>query len=234
MTAEEMKNELARLFAEFKSENDKQLAEVKAGNRSDPLAEAKLAKINEAMSDLEKKLTKRADEIETKANRLALGAAGEAPEKKAAERKTALLDGYARRGEERMSAEHKALLVSSDTGGGYLAPPEFVLDIIKDEVLFSPFRQIVKIRKTGSGMVSQPKRTGTAAATRVGEQQTRSESTNPTWGLLNLTAPEMYAEARVSTAELEDSAFDLEAMLREEFSEQFGVKEGAEIVSGTS
>jgi len=232
MTAEEMKIELARLFAEFKAENDKQLAEFKAKGHADPLGEEKLTKLNGAMDALEKKLQARADELETKLNRFALGAPGEAPDKKRLEAKAAFFGGYTRQGLDRMTAEQKALLVSSDTGGGYLAPPEYVAEIIKDEVLYSPFRSIVKVRQTSLGLVSQPKRTGTAAATRVGEQQTRSETTNPTWGLLNLTAPEMYAEARVSTADLEDSAFDLEAMLREEFAEQFGVKEGAEIVSG--
>lgn len=235
MTAEEMKTELARLFAEFRAENDKQLAEVKAGNRSDPLAEVKLGKLNEAMTDLEKKMKARSDELETKMNRFALGSGGEeGTEKRDTKEKKAAFFAAMRRGADRLSVdEQKALLISNDTTGGYLAFPEFVAEIIKAEVLFSPMRGLVKVRQTSATEVNVPKRTGTAAATRPGESSTRVESQNPAWGNVKLNAPEMYAEARVSLADLEDSAFDLEALLREEFSEQFGVKEGQEIISGT-
>jgi HK97 family phage major capsid protein len=91
----------------------------------------------------------------------------------------------------------------------------------------------VTVRQTSASEVQQPKRTATAAATRVGETTTRAETTNPAWGLLKIGAPEMYAEARVSFADLEDAAFNLEQLLTDEFSEQFGVKEGSEIISGT-
>ena len=44
--------------------------------------------------------------------------------------------------------------------------------------------------------------------------------------------PEMYSLAKASTHVLEDSAFDLEADLREQMSLAFAVKEGAEWITG--
>ncbi|MGE3741409.1 MAG: phage major capsid protein, partial [Geminicoccaceae bacterium] len=92
---------------------------------------------------------------------------------------------------------------------------------------------LVRVRSTGSKSIMLPKRTGQFAARRVGEQETRSETTGLTWGMIEIVAPEMCALIDISRQNLEDSAFDLEAELRLEADEQFAVKEGAEVVSGT-
>jgi HK97 family phage major capsid protein len=123
-------------------------------------------------------------------------------------------DGFLRKGDEKLSAdERKSLLVSNDTTGGYLAPPQMAADIIKAEVLYTPVRELVTVQPTAAAEFQQPKRTGTAAATRQGETGTRSETQNPAWGMMKIPAPELYAEARVTWANLEDSAFNLESML---------------------
>ncbi len=67
----------------------------------------------------------------------------------------------------------------------------------------------------------------------MGEQETRTETTGLTWGMIEIVAPEMCALIDISRQNLEDSAFDLEAELRLEADEQFAVKEGAEVVAGT-
>ncbi len=61
----------------------------------------------------------------------------------------------------------------------------------------------------------------------------KSETTGLAYGLEELQAPEMYALIDITNQMLEDSAFDMEAEIREEASEQFAVKEGAEFISGT-
>jgi HK97 family phage major capsid protein len=129
--------------------------------------------------------------------------------------------------------EYKALVVSDDTTGGYLAPTEFVAQIIKEIVEMSPARQIVSVRSTANKALEVPKRTGTFSAVRVVEHGTRSETTGMSWGMEEITTPETYALVDISEQNLEDSAFDLEAELRMEASEQFAVQEGAEFVSGT-
>lgn len=217
-------------FEELKSENNK-------GRNADKEV---LAKIQTAIDDAEKRYEKarqeqkaQADEIERKLNKLSLGgSAGDDEKAKALATKSALFGWLRGRDPHPTPDQQKALVISNDTGGGYLATTEMSMDIIKAEVLFSPVRQLVTVQAIGTGELQQPKRTGTASATRVGETETRSETTTPTWGMMKIPAPELYAEARVTWANLEDSAFDLEAIIRDEFAEQFGVKEGTEFVSG--
>lgn len=132
-----------------------------------------------------------------------------------------------------VAAEYKAMTVSNDTTGGYLAPVEFVAEIIKAVVLISPVRSLVRVYPTANKSRQVPKRTGTFSAQRTTEQGTRSETTGLTYGLEEITAPEMYALVDISNENLEDSAFDMEAELRGEASEQFAVREGYEFVSGT-
>lgn len=221
--------QLNKLFAEFRTANDARLAAVEAKGAPPGDLVEKVERLNAAIAAAEKRIS----DAELKLNRAALGAGGaDATDTEKPERK-AFFGGYLRQGVERLSLdERKALTVSNDTTGGYLAPADFVAEIIKAEVLFSPMRELVRVRPTSRGSVQVPKRTGTAAATWVGESETRTESQNPAWGSVEIPTHEMYAETRVSFADLEDSAFDLEALLRDEFAEQFGVAEGAAIVSG--
>lgn len=130
-------------------------------------------------------------------------------------------------------AEYKALAITPDAAGGYLAPSEFVAEIIKAVTLMSPARSLVRVRQTANKSVMIPKRTGQFAARRVTEQGTRSETGGLAYGLEELPAPEMYALIDISNQMNEDSAFDMEAEIREEASEQFSVKEGQEFCTGT-
>jgi HK97 family phage major capsid protein len=132
-----------------------------------------------------------------------------------------------------ISAEAKALNVSTDTAGGYLAPTEYVREIIKGVTELSPARALARIRNTAAKAIQIPKRTGQFAARRTHETGPKTETTGLTYGLEELTAPEVYALIDITNQMLEDSAFDMEAEIREEASEQFAVKEGAEFVSGT-
>ncbi len=131
-----------------------------------------------------------------------------------------------------MELEQKALIAADDSAGGFLCPPEYLQEIIKAAVQYSPVREIVKVRQTGQRSLQTPKRTGTAAAVWVGESQARSETQNPAYGMTEIPVHEMTAEVYVSFASLEDSAFDLESELTQEFSEQFAVSEGLAVVSG--
>lgn len=175
--------------------------------------------------------------LEARVNRIALGLGGgighEADLRNEVLAKKAY-DTYLRKGAEGLSAdEKKVMLVSNDTTGGYLAPPTLEGSIIKAAVLFSPMRDLVQVTTIGTSELKIPKRTGTASATRMAENGTRAETTNPTWGQVTIPTPEMYAEARISKQNLEDSAYNLDAELTAEFAEQFGVLEGYEVINGT-
>lgn len=127
-----------------------------------------------------------------------------------------------------------ALVAAEDTAGGLFAPPEFVSDIIKGYIQFSPVRSVARVRTTSNRSIQQPKRTGTFTAQWVGEKVERANLTGYTLGRIEIPTQEMYALALVSEQDLEDVSFDLEGQLRDEFSEQFGVAEGKAFISGNA
>jgi HK97 family phage major capsid protein len=141
---------------------------------------------------------------------------------------------FIRRGREALNPdEAKSLRVSDDTAGGYIAPDEFVAELDRNVVLFSPVRQVARVRPTGAGAVLTPKRTGGMTAAWVGETSARPETT-VTFGQNRFPVCELAAYVDVSNAMLEDSAFDIASLLAFEFAEEFGVAEGTAFVNGAS
>lgn len=226
----------------------------------DTLLEEKLGKINATLDQYEginARLTaaegqkKALDDLKTQADNIEAALARVGKGRSDEERKEdrvgpwarAVVDAYVKGipnlGEDQrkvldaVTAEYKSLAVSPDTAGGYLAPRELVHEIIKAEVLVSPFRPLVRVRQTAMKAIDIPKRTGTFAAVRVSEQGTKSETTGLAYGMEELPVTELYALVDISNQMLEDSAFDMQAEITMEASEQFAVKEGAEFVSGT-
>jgi HK97 family phage major capsid protein len=146
-----------------------------------------------------------------------------------------VFDKWMRKGKENLTPDEvKVLTVSNDNTAGYLAPPEYVREIIKGIIEFSPVRSVARVRTTGQRSVQVPKRTGTFAAQWVAEQGTRSETTGYAVGLEEIPAHELYALVDISEQELEDSVFNLEAEMNSEFVDQFAKAEGNAFVSGNS
>lgn len=228
-----MYDEMGRTWKEFRDTLSKQDEEIKKHGAVSQETKNLLDKLNAKMDDTEKRI----GGIEAKANRPSFTQ----PDLKApSEAKTAFLK-WARTGvltpdEQKFlqPAETKALAVGNPTAAGYLAPVEYVREILKGVVEFSPLRQVARIRPTSAKAVQIPKRTGVFAAVWVAEQGTRSETTGLTYGLEEIPTHEMYALVDVSFQQLEDSAFNLEDVLNEEFSEQFGVTEGTALISGNA
>jgi HK97 family phage major capsid protein len=235
--------EFGKTFEAFKDANDQRLAEIESKGGVDPVTEEKLDKISahmDSLEDLNQKLTKsaldqsevnaRVDRLETELKRPSVSME--------TERKDELLktyDKYLRKGKDSLDGmEMKVLTVSNDTGGGYLAPPEYVQEILKKVTEMSPIRSIARIRATSSRSIQIPTRTGQFSASWVAETGTRSETTGLTYGLEEITAHEMYALVDISEQDVEDTVFDMEAELSSEFAEQFAKAEGTSFVNGTA
>jgi HK97 family phage major capsid protein len=129
--------------------------------------------------------------------------------------------------------EVKVLQSIDDTGGGYLAPVEFVQDIIKKIVQYSPVRDIVTVRQTQNKSILFPTRTSTFAASWVSEQAARPETTGLRYGQEEIMSHEMYALVLITYADMEDAYFDMSAQIQMETAEQFAVTEGAAFVNGS-
>lgn len=128
--------------------------------------------------------------------------------------------------------EAKALTVGSDPTAGYLAPAEFVREIIKGEIEFSPIREVAQVRQTARRAIQLPKRHSSFGAAWTSESGLRSETEGLSFAIEEIATHELYALVDVSEQMMEDSEFNLESELAQEFSEQFAVAEGLAFVTG--
>lgn len=241
--SEDIKNaiqDMGQTFAEFKKVNDQRLDSIEKGE-STAYVDEKLAKMEAKMDsyeDINQKLTTaeaNAENIKSQIEKLetVVKRPNSGFDTKQVDEYMGAFDTYCRKGLEGLDAmERKALTVSNDSTGGYLAPPEYVRELLKTVTEISPIRSIARIRSTGARSIQVPKRTGQFAAQWVSESGTRSETTGWNVGLEEIPAHEQYALVDISEQDLEDSVFNLEAEMQSEFSEQFAKAEGNAFVSG--
>lgn len=141
---------------------------------------------------------------------------------------------FIRKGIDGLTAEErKSIRSSDDVAGGYLAPDQFVTELDRNVVLFSPVRQVARVMPIGTGAAVWPKRTGGMTGQWVGEGQPRPETT-VTFGQSRYEVREFAAYVDVSNNQIEDNAFDVSALLAYEFGEEFGKAEGTAFVNGAS
>jgi len=246
-------------FEAFKATNDARLAEIERKGSADVVTRDKLDRIEAGLSKYEtlnqklvqaelaaKNASETAADLAAKLNRLGSGkAAPEADEVKARAndwmravvRSIARGDGALSESERKsldgVAAEMKTLQLAPDTLGGYLAPTEYVREIIKTVVELTPFRAAARIRQTTQKAIQLPRRTGTFSAQWVQETGTKSETTGLTYGMDEIPTHEMYALVDITNQMLEDAAFNMEAEVRAEATEQFAKAEGTAFLSGS-
>lgn len=246
-------------FEEFKTANDERLKAVEGG-KTDPLGEEKLTKINgflDKYEGLNQKLTlaeknadalkeheEKFDQLETLFKRTHQGEGGNGAGSKVdpALWAKAVVGSYTigvpnlpeeqRKAIDDVNAEYKALNVSTNAEGGYLAPVEYVREILKTVTEISPVRSLARVRQTGNRALEIPKRTGQFAAQWVAEQASKTETDGLRYGVEELTTHEMYALIDITNQMLEDSLFNMTAEISEESAEQFALAEGEVFVKG--
>lgn len=236
--------QLGTAFEEFKKTHQEELKQIKSKGSADVITSEKLARIEKSLDQLEdvnQKVTKaklaqdaneeKLNKIETIVSRPGFDISAKADtsmEKK-------VFDKWLREGKEALAPEEvKVLTASNDNTAGYLAPPEYVQELIKGIVEISPIRSIARVRSTTNRSVQIPRRTSTFAATFVAEQGSRTETTGYQVGMEEIPTHELYALVDISEQELEDSVFNLEQEMTGEFTEQFAKAEGNAFVSGNS
>jgi HK97 family phage major capsid protein len=194
---------------------------------------AALDDLGEAARTNVERLNTRVDSIEARQNRAMLGgAASEGMRGKSAALKS--FEKLMRYGPDRLDAdERRHALISSDDGqGGYLVPPDFQMEMIRNLVVFSPIRQLARIGTTTAGQVMIPKRLAQGTASWSGEVETRTEM-KPAFGMETIEINTTTAYVDLSAQMLEDSAIDVTAELTLGFSEEFGRQEGLAGMVGT-
>ena len=235
---------LGKTFEEFKSANDDRLAQIESKGSADVITDEKLGRIEEDLDKIEvinQEVTKQSmaqkeqDEKLSRIEKMLSRPLSSKDEVTKVDEQKAAFENYLRKGKDNVSPnELKVLTASTDTAGGYLAPPEYVRELTKTIVEISPIRSIARVRTTTNRSIQIPERTGTFSAVFVAEQGTRSETTGYATGLKEVPTHELYALVDISEQELEDSVFNLEQEMSAEFGEQFAKAEGTAFVSGNA
>ncbi|EKE75517.1 phage major capsid protein [Oceanibaculum indicum] len=195
------------------------------GGAEETRTTADLTTVTTSVSALEKRL----DKIEARSARAGLSGGDEGA---GDQLETRSFTHFLRRGREAMGADEvRSLRTSDDTAGGYLAPDQFVAELLRNLVRFSPIRSVARVANTNAGAVILPKRTGTLTAQWVGETGARPD-TAPTYGQNRFPVCEVACYVDASNAMLEDSALDIAGELAFDFAEEFGKAEGSAFVDG--
>jgi HK97 family phage major capsid protein len=202
---------------DLKSAVEAEAAERKALGTVSAETAAKTEKIQDAL-----------DALEAEVKSLRVGRTERDAEDDAPNERKAAFGSWLRKG----ALDTKALQVSDDTEGGVFAPVEFVNDLVKGLIEYSPIRSIANVRQTSARAIATPKRTGVLAASWTGEVETRTETTGTAFGLDEIPTHEQYAMVDVSRTDLDDAQFSLESYLMDEIREQFAVAEATAFVSG--
>ena len=160
-------------------------------------------KVIETKSIDSAKLTDRLDKLEAKLNRPAANDNNDAAndDKKI---ETKAFGKFLRGGRESLGADEiKSLVVGDDPRGGYLSPPQFVAQMIRQLVQFSPVRAAARVGATGNSSVVLPVRTGVTNALWEGEIETETES-DPAFAQVEITVRDLKTYTDVSVKLLED------------------------------
>lgn len=133
----------------------------------------------------------------------------------------------------RGSEEFKYLRSDNNEDGGYLAPYEYMNEIIKKITEISPVRQVSRVISTSSKEVRIQKRTGLVSGGWVGEGLAASQS-NSTYGNEVLRAEKMMVYTDITLEILRDSVFDMRREITADVAEDFAKLEGAAFVNGNA
>ena len=129
-------------------------------------------------------------------------------------------------------AEQKEMQTQVNPDGGYLVRPEFADKVASRIFESSPIRQLASVQTIGSKSLIITLDDQEAGGGWAGEQETRSETTTPQLGEIEITAHELFANPKATTAMLEDSAINLENFLSGKVSSKFSRLEATAFVTG--
>lgn len=187
-----------------------------------------VAEISQKHKD-ELDLKEKIDNLEKKLYRLPSSAAQaveKSPEFKAFENFIKFGEKYVER-----NLETKYLRTDINSDGGFLAPAEFVTEMLKKITEISGVRQVSRVRTTTRHSLEIPKRTQLLEAFWVGEGNDIIESQS-LYGLETIKVNKLAVYTIATTEMLSDAAFNMEAEISQDIVERFAQKEGQAFIQG--
>lgn len=224
--------QLNKAFEEFKSEHQKEVADLKKG-MADVVQSEKVDRINTEVGKLQKAM----DELNSSVAALTVGGAGGDNKPLSAEKRehTKAFNQFFRKGVENnlRDLEAKAALrTDSDPDGGYVVPEEMEQTIDRVLGTVSAMRSISRVISISASTYKKLVNQGGADAGWVGEKQARPETGTPSLVELAYTAMELYANPAATQTLLDDARVDIAQWLADEVSIAFAEKEAGAFISG--
>lgn len=209
---------LQKAFADFKTEHQKQLDDVKAGLPGSEHTE-KLVKFEAEIASLQSAV----DEFNVKMAAGQMGGPGQVRDREYSDAFMA----HMKKGDIQASLNKGAA-----DEGGYLAPVEWDRTITNKLVEISPMRRLARVMPTSKGGFSKLFNKRDTGSGWVGETTARTETNTPEFGSLNFTNGELYANPAATQQMLDDAEVSLEGWLADEVQTEFAYQEGKAFVSG--
>jgi len=230
-------NDLGKTWETYKAENDKQIAELKAG-KSDPILAEKIEKINADLSKISD-LKQQLEALETKVARGEFqGGGSEVVDKIKAQHKDAFEKWFRKGGDANLEAVktlqvQAGLSTLSDPDGGFIVtPPEFDQAIDRVAGMTSVMRRICTVQSIGTDTYKKLVNQGGSTSGWVAEKASRTETSTPTLKEIAINTKEVYAEPATTQIMLDDSMFDIANWLANEVSIEFAEEEGDAFING--
>lgn len=228
--------ELATLGADLqKGLKDLQAAQEKAKTDTSEMVKAQIDKLAEDVADKLKAIQEKNADIEAAMQRVGTGPTAEKAEEVANRALREAYNEYLRKGgtTQGMDPEKvKSLATDNLASGGYLITAQ-MLGVVQTRIFeTSPMRQVANVIKTTSKSVEIILDDDEAGAVWLGEGDSISETSTPTFGRLEIVAKKMAAYPKVTNEMLGDSSIDIESWLTRKLSDKFGRTENTAFISG--
>lgn len=220
-----------KAWEEFKSANDARLKQIEEKGHAAEDAVAKVATINADLDKLSKDIAGQMLALQ----RPPMGSQGEGKgyTREQIEHKQAF-DGFLRKGLDTglKDLERKAMNSLSDPDGGVLIPVQMDAEIDRVVPTISAMFRLAKLVNIGtSKWRKRVKKTGMAMS-RPGHGGASGETTEPTFGVIEIEVHPAEVEPWVFNDTLEDADIDLAMDLQEEAAIAFAEGLGSECISG--
>lgn len=149
------------------------------------------------------------------------------------EYKSKFVKDYMKKGKT-FEMESKAMYTEDVTQGGMFIPKIMSSTIVEKLRDFSPIRSIATIEtiSRGSSFSVPVEKDPDMGAGWVGERESRNDTDNPKFDLIEIPCWEMYAQPTATRQMLDDAEFDVEAWYSRKVSDKFGRIEGSAFVNG--
>lgn len=127
-----------------------------------------------------------------------------------------------------------AVQLDDATGGGVLAPPRFVADLIKELDAMMRFRQIAKVLPPGTAReLSYPRRTVRERRMQKGQVWTPPAGTDAKLGMATWTLHPFTGESQVNKSLIAFAALDVQAFIRGEINYDIAATQEQLFMTGT-